>query len=42
MYQIISYTLNLHNIICQSYLNKTEEKEKLNQFYKLYSVLTIT
>lgn len=29
MYQIISYTLNLYNIIYQLYFNKTREWEKM-------------
>lgn len=29
------YTLNLYNVLCQLYPNKTEKKEKKNHFLKL-------
>ena len=37
MYQIITlYTLNLHNIACQLYLNKAEKKKNNTEHIQFY------
>ena len=32
IYQIITYTLNLHNVICQLYLNKAGERKEISEW----------